>query len=78
MDKHTVENSISTLKQVLVVYQGQLSTSVIEELKVVIAALEDSRNDQGSDEELVGWIARALLIIAEVIRVVTDISDWMK
>lgn len=77
MDKHTFENSISTLKQLLDVHQGQLSTSVIEELKSVIATLEDGRDDW-SDEDSDEWITRALKIIAEVIRVVTDISDWMK
>ncbi|MBB1472604.1 hypothetical protein H5368_06145 [Luteimonas sp. MC1782] len=76
MDDHTKENSIAVLKRLRDVYQSQLDTRVIVELEAVIAALEKGC-DCSVSESPVDWGVRALKIVAEVIRVVTNITDLM-
>ena len=76
MDTHTYENSVAQLKILRDVYQSQLDASVIEELNAVIAVLESgsSRQDKISVEKL---SFRVLSIIADVIRIVSNITDLM-
>lgn len=76
MDNHTKENSIAVLKRLRDVYQSQLDTRVIVEIEAVIAALEtgcDCSATNASED----WGLRVLKIIAEVVRLVTNITDLM-
>ena len=77
MDTHIKENSIAALKKLRDVYQSQLDASVIAEIDTVIAALEDGCgcSEANSSE---GWGMRALELIADVIRLVTNVSELMK
>lgn len=74
MDSHTRENCIKVLKQLRDVHQGQLDTSVIVEIEILIATLEDPRNIQPSSE----WRWRMLKVIADVITIVTNLSVLMR
>jgi len=76
VDTHTCENSAAQLKQLRDAYQSQLDASVIEELNAVIAVLESGRDrqDKRSAEKLK---YRVLSIIADVIRIVSNITDLM-
>ena len=74
MDSHTRENCIWVLKRLLDVHQGQLDTSVIVEIEALIATLEDSRNIQPSSE----WRWRTLKAIADVVTIVTNLSNLMR
>lgn len=76
MDTRTKENCIATLKRLRDVHQGQLDAGVIEEINAVIAALEEDCDSQNKEvRESTG--DRALAIIALVLRLVTNITDWM-
>lgn len=77
MDTHAKKNSVATLKKLRDVYQGQLDASVIAEIDAVIAALEDGCDCQEAKTSE-NWGMRALALIAEVIRLVTNISELMK
>jgi hypothetical protein len=74
MDSHTRENCIKVLKQLRDVHQGQLDTSVIVDIEILIAALEDPRNIQPSSE----WRWRTLKAIADVVTIVTNLTDLMR
>lgn len=76
MDTHTRENSVAQLKKLLDVYQSQLDASVIEEVNAVIAALESGCDcqDKKSAEKLA---YRVLAVIADVVRIVSNITDLM-
>lgn len=77
MDTKTKENSIKLLKELLDVYQSQLDASVIAEIEAVVTALErgcDCSGAKASKE----WGMRVLTLIADVLRLVTNISDLMK
>lgn len=76
MDSHTKESNIRLLKQLRDVYQGQLDTSVIEEIEAVVAALEQDGADSKSLSALY-WGDRVLELIGKVIRLVTNITDLM-
>lgn len=76
MDTRTKENSIKVLQKLRDVYQGQLDASVIDEIEAVIAALENGCDCSGTTDMEV-WAVRALKLIAEVLRLVTNISDLM-
>lgn len=77
MDANTKKNSIETLKKLRDAYQCQLNASVIAEIEVVIAALEDGC-DCSEDSSSDGWKMRVLMLIADVVRLVTNITDLMK
>jgi len=76
MDSHTKESSIRLLKQLRDVYQGQLDTSVIEEIEAVVTALEQEGTCSKSLSALY-WGDRVLELIGKVIRLVTNITDLM-
>lgn len=76
MDNHTKESSIRLLKQLRDAYQGQLDTSVIEEIEAVVAALEQEGTRSNSLSALY-WGERVLELITKVIRLVTNITDLM-
>lgn len=75
MDSRTKESSILTLKRLRDAYQSQLDTSVIVEIEAVIAALENDSSTTCSRSEY--WGQQALKVIAEVLQIVTNISDLM-
>ena len=77
MDTHAKENSVATLKRLRDAYQSQLDASVIAEIDAVIAALEVSC-DCSEAKSSVSLGLRVLNLIAEVLRLVTNISDLMK
>lgn len=76
MDSHTKESSIRLLKQLRDVYQGQLDTSVIEEIEAVISALEQEGIRSNSLSAMESG-SRVLEIIGKVIQLVTNITDLM-
>jgi hypothetical protein len=76
MDNQTKESSICLLKQLRDAYQGQLDTSVIEEIEAVISALEQDGTRSKSLAAL-DWGDRVLELIGKVIRLVTNITDLM-
>lgn len=76
MDSHTKESSIRLLMQLRDVYQGQLDTSVIEEIEAVVAALEQDGTHSKSLSALYRS-DRVLELIGKVIRLVTNITDLM-
>lgn len=76
MDSHTKESSIRLLKQLRDAYQGQLDTSVIEEIEAAVAALEQNGVRSKSLSALYCG-DRVLELIGKVIRLVTNITDLM-
>lgn len=77
MDTKTKENSIKMLKELRDAYQSQLDASVIAEIEVVITALEKGC-DCSDAKPSKDWGLRVLTLIADVLRLVTNISDLMK
>lgn len=76
MNVNTRENSIKVLTRLLDVYQGQLDTGVVNEVREVIAALEKSREDSGGNPR--GDLGfRVLRVMSEVIKLVTNITNLM-
>ncbi len=77
MDTNTKKNSIEALKRLRDVYQCQLNASVVAEIEAVIAELEKdcgcSRSKFSDD-----WRIRVLVLIGDVVRLVTNVSDLMK
>jgi hypothetical protein len=76
MDSRTKANSISVLVELRDAYQGQLDAGVVNRINEVIAALED--DEKSGREGAEGWAKRALNVIAEVVQIVTNISELMK
>ena len=76
MDSQTRENCIATLKRLRGDFQNRLDARVILELDAVIEALEvdDQIFDAVREEDLV---SRALTVIGSVLRLVTNITDFM-
>ena len=78
MDSRTRENSIRLLRQLLDVYRSQLDTSVIEEVKGVLASLEAERaNTCSKFASGIELGERVLEALGKVIRLVTEITDLM-
>jgi len=77
MDTRTRENSIALLTKLRSVYQGQLDTSVIDEINAVIAALE-SCGTSGSKETSTERRLWVLKVISDVIRIVSNVTDLMR
>lgn len=78
MDIQTKENSIRVLKRLRDVYQGQLDTRVIVEIEAVIAAMEEDCDCSNTDRPTEDWRMRVLKLIADVLRLATNISELMK
>lgn len=77
MDTRAKENSVATLKKLRNAYQSQLDASVIAEIDAVIAAVEVGCDcSEAKSPSTLGL--RVLNLIAEVLRLVTNISDLMK
>lgn len=77
MNTLSKKESIEVLKKLRDVYQSQLDTSVIAELNEVIAALERSGCDCSGSDTAEDWPYRALKVIGQVLRIITDITSLM-
>ena len=78
MDKHNLKNHITTLKKVRDACSSQLDSGVIAELDGVIEALDSWLNeDRYSVEEVAKLTPRALQVIANVVAIVTKISEYL-
>lgn len=76
MDAKARENSIRSLTKLLDVYQGQLDTGVVSEVREVIAALEQSRDGSGGNPR--GDLGlNVLRVMGEVLKLVTNITNLM-
>ena len=78
METHSLENSISALKKVRDAYSSQFDTSVMAELNLVIEDLERVHNQQISGEKWKELSMRSLQMIATILRLISDVRDWMK
>lgn len=78
METHSLENSIRALKKVRDVYSSQFDTSVMAELNLVIEDLEKARNQQIGGERWKVLSMRSLQMIATILRLISDVQDWMK
>lgn len=77
MTTRNFEKSVRTLKSLRDTYYSQLDISVVTELNAVIAELEKA-DDQLDAKRKQDLGLHALQVIGIVIRLVTNIYDWMK
>ncbi|GJI92541.1 hypothetical protein [Duganella hordei] len=77
MTKRNFEKSVRTLKSLRDTYYSQLDISVVTELNAVIAELEKA-DSQLNAERKQDLGLRALQVLGLVIRLVSNIHDWMK
>ena len=77
MDTKTKESSIKMLKELRDVYQSQLDASVIAEIDGLIVSLSEGCDCSEANFSQ-DWGIRVLTLIADVLRLVTNISDLMK
>ncbi|MDT7838966.1 hypothetical protein [Aquabacterium sp. OR-4] len=78
METHSLENCIRALKKVRDAYSSQFDTSVMAELDLVIEDLERVNNQQISGEKWKELSMRSLQMIATILRLISDVRDWMK
>jgi len=78
VNKQSCENNIKVLKKVRDVCSSQLDDGVLSDLNRVIDELEKARHGGLDAEEASRLALRALQMIAVLVRLMTDISDWMK
>lgn len=77
MDTRTKENSVAVLKRIRDVYQSQLDASVIAEIDAVIVSLEEHIDrPKAKTGEAIGF--RVLTLIADLVRLLTNVSELMK
>lgn len=76
MQPHTLETSISTLKSLRDTYHSQLDIRAVAELNTVISELEMTRLQESSERRQIICL-RALQVIADVLRLVSNIRDLM-
>lgn len=76
MQKRNLEDSIRTLKCLRDTYHSQLDISTVTELIIVIAELEEV-NDQLKSERRQKACLRALQMVADIIRVISNVKDLM-
>lgn len=78
MNKQSCEFNIKVLKKVRDTCKSQLDDGVLSDLDRVISDLEKDRDGGLSAAEASKLAMRILQMIAVVVRLVTNISDWMK
>jgi hypothetical protein len=78
MNTHSLENCISTLNKLRDAHCSQLDTSVLVELDGVIAGLQEVYDGAHSNADVGQLTMRTLQVIAVVLHIVTDVSDWLK
>jgi hypothetical protein len=78
MNKQSCENSIVVLKKVRDVCSSQLDDGVLSELDRVIKELEEARHCGWNAVEASRLALQALQMISVVVRILTNIDDWMK
>jgi len=77
MDKHTLENLINGLKRARDACSSQLDIGALKDLENAISLLEKLRylyRNTSVEETLK---IRGLQAVAAVIRIVTDLRDWL-
>jgi hypothetical protein len=77
MDKHTLENLINGLKKARDACSSQLDTGALKELENAISLLEQLREHPQSTEVAETLKLRVLQAVAAVVRILTDLRDWM-
>lgn len=76
MNAKARENSIKLLTKLLDVYQGQLDTGVVSEIREMIAELEQSRESSCGTPQ--GDLESGVLrVIGEVLKLVSNITNLM-
>ena len=78
MNKQSCENAIEVLKKVRDTRKSQLDDGVLSDLDRAISDLEKARDGGLSVMEASKLTLRVLQVIAMVVRILTNISDWMK
>ncbi len=78
MDKQILKNHITNLKKIRDACGSQLDIGALTELDETIEALERQIEGRYSAEEVARLIKRALQVIAIVVSILTNISDYMK
>jgi hypothetical protein len=77
MDKHTLENLINGLKKARDACSSQLDIGALKELENAISLLEKLREHPQNAEAAETLKLRVLQAVAAVIRIVTDLRDWL-
>lgn len=78
MNTQSYENHIEVLKKVRGVCSSQLDAGVLKELDDVIKSLQEAKDHTPDAEKVVRLIQRALQMIAVIVRILTNLDDWMK
>ncbi|MEB6537035.1 hypothetical protein MXM51_21180 [Pantoea stewartii] len=79
MDNHTLKNTIATLEKLRDAYCSQLDAGALAELDEVLEHLRSHRiSPKKCAVRTDDIVFRALRIIDVVLRLVTNIVDWMK
>jgi len=78
MKTSNLKNCITTLKQLRDAYESQIDARVLVQFDEVLADLEEIRDDDQSKKQLAIVGFRALLLIDEIVRLVTNVSHLMK
>lgn len=77
MDQKTCEKHIAVLKKVRDACESQLDIGVRNELNAVIEALELHLGSRQRTAEAFALTARVAQIIAVIVKILTNIGDWM-
>ena len=77
MDKHTLENLINGLKRARDASSSQLDIGALKELENAISLLEKLREHPQNAEAAETLKLRVLQTVAAVIRIATDLRDWL-
>ncbi len=77
MDKQTLENLINGLKRARDACSSQLDIGALKELENAISLLEKLREHPQNAEAAETLKLRVLQTVAAVIRIATDLRDWL-
>jgi hypothetical protein len=77
MDKQTLENLINGLKRARDACSSQLDIGALKELENAISLLEKLREHPQNAEAAETLKLRVLQTVAAVIRIATDLQDWL-
>ncbi|HEU4709429.1 MAG TPA: hypothetical protein VFS17_08960 [Methylophilaceae bacterium] len=72
----TLKNCITTLQDIRDVYDGQLDASVVLKLDEIISELKSYEKCK-SEVQMFDLSTKALHVIADVLSVISNITDWM-
>lgn len=77
MTTHSLENSVRIMKMIRDTRNSQLDTSILEELDKAIIDLEKHMDEKDAERDKERRF-RALQVLGTIIRIITDIDEWMK